>query len=98
MADVDRCLARPRADRRSLARPVDRFRPGKSATASLTRRLDEAHLGSLISAIERSIDELRLWMHWAAEGAPSPESQRAALQRAVVDFDRDVDWEYSIFE
>jgi RimJ/RimL family protein N-acetyltransferase len=62
------------------------------------RRWDEAHLGSLISAIERSIDELRLWMHWAAEGAPSPESQRTVLQRAVADFDRDVDWQYSIFE
>ena len=62
------------------------------------RRWDESHLGSQISAIERSIDELRLWMDWAAEGVPSPESQRAVIQRAVADFDRDVDWQYSLFE
>lgn len=62
------------------------------------RRLDEVNLDSLMSAIERSIDELRMWMDWAAEGVPSLESQRAALQGAVADFDRDVGWQYSLFE
>lgn len=62
------------------------------------RRWDEAHLGVLMSAIESSIDELRLWMPWAAQGVPSRESERAVIRDAIVSFDSGADWQYSLFE
>ncbi len=62
------------------------------------RRWSEDDLPALMTAIERSIDELRMWLPWAKDGVPSLESERAVLAAGAVDFDRDTDWGYSIFE
>jgi RimJ/RimL family protein N-acetyltransferase len=51
-----------------------------------------------MKAIECSIDELRMWMPWAKDGVPSLESERAVFAAGAVDFDRDIDWGYSMFE
>lgn len=68
------------------------------AGSIVLRRWDEPHLDSLISAMEQSIDDLGMWMHWAAEGVPSLEAQRAMLRSSVANFDGNVSWEYSLFE
>ncbi|MCU1502271.1 MAG: putative acetyltransferase [Ilumatobacteraceae bacterium] len=62
------------------------------------RRWSDADLPDLMSAIELSVEELGLWLPWAAEGVPSVDEERSVLAAGVVDFDQDVDWSYSLFE
>ena len=62
------------------------------------RRWDQVDLRAVMSAIEVSIDELRMWLPWAKQGVPSIESERAVLAAGAVDFDHDADWGYSIVE
>jgi len=37
-------------------------------------------------------------MPWAADGVPSAESERRVLATGMVEFDRDIDWSFSLFE
>ena len=62
------------------------------------RRWSPAALPELMLAIESSIDDLSLWMHWASDGVPSIEHERNVLVASAVNFDDDVDWSYSLFE
>jgi RimJ/RimL family protein N-acetyltransferase len=62
------------------------------------RRWSSSHLPDLMAAIERSVEELGLWFPWAAGGVPSVDEERQVLAAGVGDFDRDVDWSYSLFE
>lgn len=51
-----------------------------------------------MAAIAASIESLRLWMPWAAHGVPSRHAELRAFEAGVVDFDRDTDWQFSLFE
>lgn len=62
------------------------------------RRWSVADLSDLMAAIELSVEDLGLWFPWAAEGVPSVAAERSVLAAGVVDFDRDVDWSFSLFE
>ncbi len=73
--------------------------PGTLSAESLElRRWSPADLPELMVAIESSIDDLSLWMHWASDGVPSIEDERNVLITSVVNFDDDVEWSYSVFE
>lgn len=45
-----------------------------------------------------SIDALSTWMPWFVGGVPTMESERAVFEAGAMEFDRDVDWAYSMFE
>jgi RimJ/RimL family protein N-acetyltransferase len=62
------------------------------------RRWAESDLPATMRAIGLSIDDLQRWMPWAADGVPSYDAEREVFAAGVVDFDRDIDWGYSIVE
>ncbi|MEQ1702841.1 MAG: GNAT family protein [Ilumatobacteraceae bacterium] len=73
--------------------------PDTVAAGSLVlRRWSAADLPATMRAIELSIDDLQRWMPWATNGVPSIEAERAVFAAGTVDFDRDIDWGYSIIE
>src|SRR4051794_30509905 len=51
-----------------------------------------------MAAIELSVERLRLWMPWAADAVPSAEAERRVLATGMVEFDRDINWSFSLFE
>ncbi len=73
--------------------------PASLATARLQlRRWAVSDLDAAMEAIEASIDTLRPWMPWAADGVPSREAQLDALRSGAAAFDEDVDWPFMVLE
>jgi hypothetical protein len=64
----------------------------------MLRRWDVGDVAAVVSAIQVSIEALSTWIPWFAGGVPTMESERAVFAAGAVDFDRDVDWAYSMFE
>lgn len=62
------------------------------------RRWSVDDLDDVMAAIEASIDSLQLWMPWAADGVPSRAAELRAFEAGIADFDRDADWQFSLFE
>ena len=62
------------------------------------RRWSLADLDEVMAAIEASIDLLQPWMQWAADGVPSRAAELQAFEAGIADFDRDADWQFSLFE
>ena len=69
-----------------------------SAPPLQLRRWSDADVPDLMAAIQLSVDELGLWFPWAADGVPAVEAERSVLAASMIDFDRDLDWSYSLFE
>lgn len=69
-----------------------------SAPPLVLRRWTEADVPAVMAAIRMSIESLSMWMPWAAEGVPPVESEREVFKAGAINFDRDVDWPYSLFE
>lgn len=61
------------------------------------RRWTIDDLDAVMTAIEASVESLQLWMPWAADGVPSREAELLAFETGIVDFDRDADWQFSLF-
>jgi len=57
-----------------------------------------ADTADTVAAIEASIDDLRLWMDWAADGVPSASAQREAFLRGEAAFETGEEYGYLLRE
>src|SRR3954468_12885534 len=69
--------------------------PAGQVTLSRWRVADSA---DAVAAIGASIDDLRPWMDWAADGVPSEPAQREALLRGEAAFEAGVEFGYLLWE
>jgi RimJ/RimL family protein N-acetyltransferase len=69
------------------------------STGPLTlHRWRVADTDDALAAIEVSINDLRLWMDWAADGVPSPSAQREAFRKGEATFDEGTEFGYVLRE
>jgi RimJ/RimL family protein N-acetyltransferase len=69
--------------------------PAGEVTISRCRVADTA---DALAAIEASIDDLRLWMDWAAHGVPSEPAQRDAFEQEEAAFEAGAQFGYLLRE
>jgi RimJ/RimL family protein N-acetyltransferase len=68
-----------------------------SADGLELRSWNPTFVDAMLIAIQESLPELQLWMHWA-QTMPTGASLRGVLAQGKDDFDADRNWDYSIFE
>jgi hypothetical protein len=69
-----------------------------TAPPLVLRRWDVVDAAVVVSAIQVSIEALSTWIPWFVGGVPTVESERAVFEAGATEFDRDIDWAYSMFE
>jgi RimJ/RimL family protein N-acetyltransferase len=68
-----------------------------SADGLELRSWNPTFVDTMLIAIQESLPELALWMHWA-QTMPTGASLRGVLAQGKEDFDADRKWDYSMFE